>query len=317
MNFRKHSVRLTVLVTAVLFWAVGGFAGTGEDPAAGGIESLVTTEWLSRHLDDPDLVVLDCTVGMEPQEGGGFRSVSGRPAYARGHIPSAGFADLTAELADTDSPLRFAMPTPESFCTAMGELGVGDDTRVVLYDDRNSVWAARVWWMLRWAGFDRAAVLDGGLKAWTAEGRPLATEAADRPARRLTPRPRPELVAHREEVLAAIDDDRTAIVDAMPEAHFLGRMALYDRPGHIPGAANVPATSLLDASGRYRPREELAALFTADRGARVITYCGAGVAASSDAFVLVRLGYPDVAVYMASLQEWAADPANPLTIAEP
>ena len=279
------------------------------------METLVSAEWLSLHLDDPDLVVLDCTVLIEQAEEGGFRSVSGSANFGAGHIPTAGFADLKGDLSDGDSPLQFAVPTAEHFAAAMGALGVGDDTRVVLYDANGSVWAARVWWMLRWIGFDRAALLDGGLSAWTAEGRPLSTEPAIRPARKLTAAVRPELIADRDEVLASIEDTAVNLIDALPEAHFRGEMSMYGRPGHIPGASNVPVFSLVDDAGRYRPRDELAAIFDGDRNTRAITYCGGGIAASSDAFIMTRLGFTDVAVYTASLQEWAADPANPLEVA--
>jgi thiosulfate/3-mercaptopyruvate sulfurtransferase len=281
------------------------------------IDALVTTEWLSQHLDDPDLVVLDCTVRVEMEEDGGFQVLSGRDDYEGGHIPSAGFADLLGELSDGDSPLQFDVPSPEQFSAAMGALGVGDDSRVVLYDNYSSAWAARVWWMLRWVGFDRAAVLDGGLRAWVAEDRPLSTEPADRPAKQLTVALRPELIAGRDEVLAAIDDSAVLLIDALPEASYRGEMSLYGRPGHIPGAVNIPASALLDESGRYLPHDELAAMHDGDRNARVITYCGGGISASSNAFIMTRLGFTDVAVYTASLQEWAADPANPLVVDTP
>ena len=276
-------------------------------------DTLVSTEWLSEHLDDPDLVVLDCTVSVEQGEEG-LVVESGRADYENGHIPTAGFADLMGDLADADSPYEYTVPSAERFAAAMGALGVGDDTRVVLYDTSMSAWAARVWWMLRWVGFDRAAILDGGLAAWTNEGRPLSTEPADRPAKTLTPAPRPGLIADRDEVLAAIDDAAVSLVDVMPEPHFRGEMTMYARPGHIPTAKNVSVMSLLGEDGRYRPREELSALFEDDIDARVITYCGGGIAASSTAFVLTRLGYTDVAVYTASLQEWAADPDNPMEV---
>lgn len=318
MSFRYYSCRLFILMAALILVAVNGMTESQPDrDTRDAMGTLVTTEWLSQHLDDPDLVVLDCTVRMVPKEGGGLKSVSGRADYESGHIPSAGFADLLGDLSDADSPLNFALPTPEQFCAAMGALGVGDDTRVVLYDGFNSVWAARVWWMLRWVGFDRAAVLDGGLKAWNAEERPLSTEAADRQMKKLTHNPRPALIADRDEVFAAIKDDAVSLIDAMPEPHFRGQMALYDRPGHIPSATNISATALLDEAGRYRPHDELAAMHDGDRKARVITYCGAGVAASSNAFILFRLGFTNVAVYMASLQEWAADPDNPLVVDKP
>lgn len=318
MLFRYCSHRLFILMAALILAACQGQPESQPDSVAHGtMGTLVTTEWLSQHLGDPDLVVLDCTVRMEPDEAGGFRSVSGRADYEGGHIPSAGFADLTGDLSDMDSPLEFAMPTPQQFCAAMGALGVGDDSRVVLYDGFNSVWAARVWWMLRWVGFDRAALLDGGLKAWSAEGRRLSTEAASHHVKQLTPRPRPALIADREEVFAAITDDAVSLIDVMPESHFRGEMVLYDRPGHIPSATNIPATSLVDTSGHYRPLDELAAMLEGDREARFITYCGAGIAASSDAYIMFRLGFTNVAVYMASLQEWAADSANPLLVSSP
>ncbi len=290
---------------------------SGRVPELSQMDTLVTTEWLSQHLADPDLVVLDCSVTMTRDAEGNLLSSSGRNAYESGHIPSAGFADLTAELCDRNSPFPFAVPTPEELSAAMGALGVGNDSRVVLYDGRGWGWAARVWWMLRWIGFDRAAVLDGGLQAWTAEGRPLSTEPASRPAQQLTPVLRPRLIADRDEVRAAITDDAVHLVDAMHEVHFRGEMAMYDRAGHIPGASNIPSMALLDESGHYRPLDELNALHQGDRNARFITYCGAGIAASSNAFIMTRLGFTDVAVYTGSLQEWAADTANPLVTDKP
>jgi len=314
MSFQHCSRKLVVVIAALAL--VTGCASSKSQPDAM-MDTLVTAQWLSEHIDDPDLVVLDCTVVVEPNEDGGVRILSGRAAYEAGHIPSAGFADLMGDLSDGNSPLKFAVGTPQQFSAAMGELGVGDDSRVVLYDGNNMVWAARVWWMLRWIGFDRAALLDGGLGAWTTEDRPLSTEPANRPAQKLTPAPRPELIADRDDVLAAIDNNAVSIIDALPEASYRGEMAMYDRPGHIPGASNIPAFALVDDSGHYLPLEELAAIFDGDRNARTITYCGGGIAASSTAFIMSRLGYTDVAVYTASLQEWAADPANPMVVDAP
>ena len=311
MSNQHWSRRLFVLIAALALAA--GCAGSKTQPDAT-MDSLVTTEWLSQHLDDPNLVVLDCTVRIEPDEEGNIQALSGRADYESGHIPSAGFADLMVDLSDNDSPHSFAVGTPEQFCAAMGALGVGDDSTVVLYDATGSVWAARVWWMLRWAGFDRAALLDGGLKAWTDEGRPLSTEPANRSPQPMTPAPRPKLIADRDEVFAALGNDAVSIIDALPGASFRGEMAMYDRPGHIPGASNIPALSLLDESGHYLPHDDLATIFDGDRNARTITYCGGGIAASSNAFIMTRLGFTDVAVYISSLQEWAADPANPMEV---
>jgi thiosulfate/3-mercaptopyruvate sulfurtransferase len=278
------------------------------------MDTLVSTEWLNQHLDDPDLVVLDCTVVQQSDDDGGFHNVSGRASYDAGHIPTAGFADLKGDLCDADSPIEFAVPTPEQFCAAMGALGVGDDSRVVLYDTSYSAWAARVWWMLRWVGFDNAALLDGGLKAWTDEGRPLSTAPANRPTKQLTPSPRPELIADRDEVFAAISDEAVSLIDTLPEPMYRGKETLYARPGHIPGARNICGLDLLDASGRFKSDEDLKAMHDGDRNTRTITYCGGGIMASANAFAMTRIGFTDVAVYTASLQEWAADPANPMVV---
>ena len=278
------------------------------------MDTLVSAAWLREHVDDPDVVVIDATVLIESDDYGNLRSVNGRTNYEAGHIPTAGFADLLGDLSDAESPLEFAVPSPEQFAAAMGALGVGDNSRVILYDANGASWAARVWWMLRWIGFDRAALLDGGLNAWTAEGGQLSTEPATRRARQLTVNLRPELIADQNEVRASIEDETADLIDALPAAHYRGEWAMYDQPGHIPGASNVPVPSLFVDAGHFRSHDELVALFEGNRDTRTITYCGGGIAASADAFVMTRLGFTDVAVYAASLQEWAADPDNPMDV---
>lgn len=301
----------------LLFVACGARGPHVSQPTSPAMDTLVSTEWLSQHLHDPDLVVLDCTVRVERGEDGGMRVLDARSDYESGHIPTAGFADLTGELSASDSQLSFALPSPDEFAAAMGALGVGDDSRVVLYSANNPAWAARVWWMLRWVGFDHAALLDGGLQAWKSEGRALSNEPVERPAQQLTVALRPTIVADQDEVRAAIDRGDATLIDALPEAVYEGKMPMYGRPGHIAGAVNIPATSLTDGSGHYLPLERLAELHTGTHDARAITYCGGGIAASSNAFVMTRLGFTDVAVYMASLQEWAADPTNPMEVGAP
>ena len=283
-------------------------------PALPEIDTLVSVQWLKEHLGDPDLVVIDATVIVESDAAGNFQSVNGRANYEAGHIPTAGFADLLGELSSAESPLQFGMPSPEEFAAAMRALGVGDDSRVVLYDNMGSSWAARVWWMLRWIGFDRAALLDGGLSAWTAAGGDLSAEPVLRTARTLTVNLRPELIADQEEVRASIDNDAVNLVDALPEIHYRGEWTMYDQPGHIPGAVNVPVTSLFNETGQFRTVEELSGLIAGDREARTITYCGGGIAAAADAFALTRLGFTDVAIYAASLEEWTANSDNPMEI---
>ena len=274
------------------------------------MDTLISTDWLSQHLNDPDLVVLDCTVSVRPDPTSekGYRIVNGRADYLTGHIPGAVFADLEGNLSDPDSPWNSALPKPEAFCVAIGALGVGDDSRVVLYDANFTVWAARVWWMLRWVGFDNAAILDGGQRAWMSEGRPLSTEQPAHPVRRLTPHVRPEIIAWQEDVSNALNDPNAIIIDSLDAGSY--------REGHIPGAINIDTRSLLTPSGHYKSPAELTAMHPGNLSARVITYCGGGIAASSNAFAMHRLGFTNVAVYMNSMQEWCADPANPLVEGE-
>ena len=280
------------------------------------MDTLISAEWLKQHINDPDLVVLDCTVVTMPDANDprGLSNVSGRPDYELGHIPNAGFADLKTDLCKRNGPVEFDLLSPEQFCAAMAELGVGDDSRVVLYDANYTGWAARVWWMLRWVGFDHAAILDGGLSAWTSTGNALSLEPVTRAAKTLTPKPRPELIAYHDEVLAGVDDASVVLIDTLPEPYYRGEMSIYPRPGHIPGAVNIDGLSLLNKQGHLLSQQALAAMHGFDDNARIITYCGGGIVASTDAFVLTRLGYDNVAVYMASLEEWTTDPANPMEL---
>ena len=280
------------------------------------MDTLVSAEWLKKHINDPDLVVLDCTVVTIPDANDprGLRNVSGRPDYELGHLPNAGFADLEGELCKRNGPVEFDLLSPAQFCAAMGRLGVGDDSRVVLYDANYTGWAARVWWMLRWVGFDNAAILDGGLSAWTSTGNELSLEPVTRAVNTLTAKPRPELIADHDEVLAGINDETVVLIDNLPEPFYRGEMSIYPRAGHITGAVNIDGLSLLDKRGHILSKDALAAMHGFDRNARIITYCGGGIVASTDAFVLTRLGYNNVAVYMASLEEWATDPSNPMEI---
>jgi thiosulfate/3-mercaptopyruvate sulfurtransferase len=281
-------------------------------------EHLVETEWLAERLGDPRIRVLECTVYLHPADvPGGFRVESGRAKWAEGHIPGAGFVDLQEELSDCASSLRFMMPPAEQFAEVIARSGVGDGVRVVLYDRFVNMWAARVWWMLRAFGFDDAAVLDGGWRKWTLEGRAVAADTGAAAARTFKPRPRPALIADRAGVLAALDAPGACVLNALTEEQHLGTGGVsYGRPGRIAGSVNVPARDLVDPkSHAYLPADTLREKFRAVGALdarRVLTYCGGGIAASSDAFVLALLGHDDVAVYDASLSEWAANPSLPM-----
>ena len=283
---------------------------------------LVETDWLEANLDAPDLRVLDCTVIITSDPAGGTHAESGRAQWEAAHIPGSAFADALDALSDPVSELRFTLPQADRFAKAMGALGVGEGTRAVLYCSRSHGLASRVWWMLRAFGFDRTAILNGGLAKWKREGRPLnATPPSISPA--VFPvRERPDLFIGKAHMIDALDADDVCIINSLSKEQHAGTGGShYGRPGRIPGTSCVPAGNLVDPdTAAYKPITELRAAFVevgALEAERVITYCGGGIAASSDAFVLNMLGVDKVSIYDGSLREWVADPTLPMETDQP
>jgi thiosulfate/3-mercaptopyruvate sulfurtransferase len=281
-------------------------------------EAIVDTGWLAGNLSDPSLRIYDCTTYLHYETGTGrpYRVESGRGDYEKGHIPGSAFLDLQGELSDGSSGFNFTMPAADDLAARFAAKGIGEGTRAILYARKNPQWATRVWWMLRAIGFDNAAVLDGGFDKWSAEGRPVETAETRYPAAALVARPRPGLFVGKDEVRAAIGDASVCTINALaPDLH-KGDNPRYGRPGRVPGSVNVPALSLLDpASSTFRVPEEVAAAFGAvgaDRSKRILAYCGGGIAATLDAFLLHQLGYGAIAVYDNSMSEWAKDETLPI-----
>jgi thiosulfate/3-mercaptopyruvate sulfurtransferase len=281
-------------------------------------DAIVGTQWLADNLRDPALRAFDCTTYLRYETGTGrpYRVESGRADYDKGHIPGSAFLDLQGELSDNSARFNFTVPALDDLAARFAAKGIGEGTRAVLYSRGSMQWATRVWWMLRAVGFDAAAVLDGGFDKWSAEGRPTETAETRYPPAMLVARPRPGLFVGKDEVKAAIGDAGTCTVNALaPDLH-RGDNPRYGRPGRIPGSVNVPAAALVDVGSlTLKPPEAVAAAFEAvgaDPSKRVLLYCGGGIAATLDAFLLHQLGYRDVAVYDASMSEWAKDEALPI-----
>ncbi len=279
------------------------------------MDPLVDAEWVLENLSDPSLRILECSVDLKP---GSTNPSSMLQHWTDGHVPNSDYVDLTKDLSDPQSDLRFTMPTASRFSQAMESVGVGEGTRVVLYDRRFTMWATRVWWMLKAFGFDDCAVLDGGWKSWKSAGFPVDVGSApSRPKSKFVTAPRPGLITDLTRMQEALENG-TCVINALSPGNHDGSEAHYGRPGHLPGASNVYALHLLDRDTQcYLPVDQLKALFeeVASDDQPVVTYCGGGIAATSDAFVLkALLGYDDVSVYDGSLSEWLLDPNRPLEV---
>ena len=282
-------------------------------------DAIVSTDWLADRLDDPELRIYESTVFLHHVEEGPdapYRVESGRARYEAAHIPGAGFLDIANDLSDPDAPTHFMMPSATRFAEVVGRAGLGDDARVIVYSRGNKQWSTRLWWMLRAMGFDNAAVLNGGWEKWTAEGRPTSGAPPAYPSATFTPRPRPELFVGKEAVAAAMDDPGICTINALlPELH-RGESKRYGRPGHIPGSVNLPCGTLLDPeTNAFLPPDAVQARLDAvgaTPGKRSIVYCGGGIAATLDAFLMHQLGYEDISVYDASMSEWAKDESLPI-----
>lgn len=287
-----------------------------RDPRA-----LIDTATLAASLGDPTLRVFDCTTYLEPTPAGSsepYIAVPGAKTFEAGHVPGADFLDLQGEFSDTGTHLHFMMPPVAQLEAAFGRHGVGPGARVVLYSIGTMMWATRFWWMLQSLGFD-ASVLDGGLDKWKAENRPLATEETIHPPATLTLRGRPEIFVDKKAVKAAIGQAGTLTLNALSHDQHTGRGGVtYGRPGRIAGSSCVPAASLFAPDKTLKPIADLRAAFEGVGAApdkRVLVYCGGGIAASLDAFVLTALlGHTNVAVYDNSMQEWSNDPKLPMEV---
>lgn len=284
-------------------------------------EAITTGAWLDTHLDDPNLRIFECTTYLDPPAEGVEAAYSIRNAsaeYDADHIPGARLIDLQEDLCDPSSPahLRFMMPDPEALGAAFAHLGVSHDSRVVLYSRGSAVWATRVWWMLRAIGFDNAAVLDGGWDKWMIDGRPTSRDVSQFPRGKLTVRPRPEVFVGKDEIAAAMGDPAACTINALTAEMHRGESARYGRRGRVPGSVNVPYSALVDSNDQtFLAAEAVAASLQnvgADADKRCLVYCGGGIAASLDAFLMYQLGYQDVAIYDASMSEWARDQSLPI-----
>ena len=278
---------------------------------------------LARDADaDSDWAVLDCRFDL-------LRSEWGAAAYAAGHVPGASYAHLDHDLSGPVSAAsgRHPLPLPQLLAETLGRWGIDERVQVVAYDQGNGAYAARLWWLLRWMGHHRVAVLNGGFAAWQQAGLPTDTAPPRRSPRTFTPRSLEGQVVSTAELERALKTGELAagksvLVDARAADRFAGQNETIDPvAGHIPGARNHPFASNLDSQGRFLPPAELRARWQATSGeaaagktgvAHVIAMCGSGVTACHNLLALEIAGLPGARLYAGSWSEWIRDPARPV-----
>jgi thiosulfate/3-mercaptopyruvate sulfurtransferase len=287
--------------------------------AGGHVSPLVSARELAGRLRDPNILILDATVSLPPPRfDGDYRASSGESGWLAAHIPGARFADLLGSLSAHEAPYHFAVPDPETLAEALRSLGVDDDQQVVIYDSESGLWAARLWWMLRSVGI-QAAVLDGGFTQWRLENHPVESGAIELTrGGPLTIQIDPAAWVNRAQVEAIVrGDEPGTLVCALSQELFNGTaVTRYRRRGHIPGSLNLPARQLFAADGTYLQRSELALRVGAvpsDVARPLVLYCGGGISAAANALALTVLGERRISIYDGSLEEWAGDPALPLS----
>ncbi|WP_200957663.1 3-mercaptopyruvate sulfurtransferase [Phenylobacterium sp. Root700] len=277
------------------------------------MDPVVSTAWLADRLRAPDVRVVDGTWFMPAERR------SGRDEYLQAHIPGAVFFDIDA-IADRATDLPHMLPSPEVFAQEAGALGLPREADIVVYDTHGIRSAARVWWTLRAMGYPKVYVLDGGLKKWLAEGRPVEAGEIFPRAAALEPILDPALVRNVDDVRALLVSGEARVVDARSATRFTGetpepRAGL--RSGHMPGAANVPWEQVIAVDGTLKPADELKAVFKAagvDLGKPIVTSCGSGVTASVLALALARIGLDRTPVYDGSWTEWGGLTDTPVVI---
>ena len=272
--------------------------------------TLISVQDLADNFDKGQWQVFDCRFSLQDEN-------AGRKAYDTAHIPGARYADMKQQLSAPHIPGetgRHPLPERSQWLERVEHWGIEPQTQVVLYDDVGGATAARMWWMLRWAGHERVAVLDGGWQAWQAAGLPESDEEPAPPTPAKESHEALPALAKLVEV-AGIDLQNQCLLDARDEARYRGEAEPIDPvAGHIPGALCLPYSGNLDGDGQFRDRASLQQRFAVLPGGRpVVCYCGSGVTAAHNILAMVHAGLPEPILYAGSWSEWITDPDRPVT----
>ncbi len=277
------------------------------------LSTIISAQELRINVDDPDLVVMDCRYYLE-------ETTRGYQEYLDGHIPGAIYVNLDQDLSGKIIPGqtgRHPLPSSQAFADRLSSWGVDASSMVVAYDSMSGAMAARLWWMLRWLGHEKTAVLNGGWKAWEGGDFPQESQSAHRKPKLFTPVEHPELIADLEFVDRVRLDPDYLLLDARSPERYWGLKETIDvKAGHIPGAVTAPYADNLDAEGYFLPVEDLKARYDQLLGGvpeeNTILYCGSGVTSIHNMIAMLLAGYKLPKLYPGSWSEWTLDPLRPI-----
>ncbi len=277
---------------------------------------LVTTQWLAEHLNDPDLRIIDIRGHVIPASEPHPHYFNHEADYLESHIPGALFVDWVHEITDPADPRHAAIAQPARYAAVASRLGIGPQTRVVAYDDANGMFAARMWWSLRYYGHENVSVLDGGWDKWTAEGRPTTAEIPAITPTDFKANPNEAIRRTGEQILAGLNSPDRVLIDVRSPAEFAGQSSRAKRMGHIPGAINQPRATLVAEDHTLLPPETLREIFARHgidaQTPEIVTYCNGGVSASYAMLALYTAGFDRVAMYDGSWKDWGNDDSRPI-----
>ena len=281
--------------------------------------AIVNCEWLAENIKNNNIRTYDCTTYLHYRDNDPslpYVVESGKEQYEKSHIPNSSYIDLQSDLSDKDSPYRFTMPDLKVLSENFKKVGIGEDFHIVLYSRNGTQWSARIWWMLRSVGVDNVSILDGGFNEWVRLGLPTSDKILTFPKSNFKFKPRNEIFIDKEPIIKALEDKNTKILNSLTEDIHKGQNPRYGRPGRIPNSLNIPFHKLLDPeTGKFLGAEELLEIFQKNEinyENKIINYCGGGIAASLEAFVLYQLGYKNLKIYDNSLSEWAINENLPM-----
>lgn len=274
--------------------------------------TVISAQQLGAIVNDDDVRVFDCRFALKDPQGG-------LKSYRAGHIPGAQFADMDTQLSSpvTESSGRHPLPAADSFLAQLRAWGVNNSTQVIAYDDISGAFAARLWWLLRWMGHERVAVLDGGLQKWTDSGQPLTQKEVQYPTGDFSGRANLEWVLDIDTVRTQLDADTITLIDARAADRFTGKDQKTDPvPGHVPGAHNLPFGGNLTQQGVFETAEVIRERFRPfmESGSidQVVNMCGSGVTACHNLLAMEIAGYPPTRLFVGSWSQWIRDPSRPV-----